>query len=136
MVSEVEQHAQQIIDVITLRPEIQLRFLALQLTCFEIVECQYDPSGSGGRTGDMADDDGSNATSSPTSSSFSICSDDEVEPSVDSGGVESRAAGSISPDGTSSRRTSFGAPVAMYRLEEIWFYDDKVDIFRARHGSL
>ncbi|RMD43341.1 hypothetical protein DV735_g1711, partial [Chaetothyriales sp. CBS 134920] len=116
--------ALQVLDIVTLRPEMELCYLGVQRQCFEVVEY---PAGQRARAqtdaasippeGDdsVASDEGAEDQEGDDDSDFEVESDDGV-PTDDEG-----ASGPAKPS---------------FRLREILFYDDKVSIFKARHGRL
>lgn len=132
--------ALQIVDIVALRPEVELCYMGIANKCFEILESKrdhhdHDPRNEShlglpasdpdeedeeevidmGEEDDDDDDDGddSEVTESDVSSSgYQTDSDLDDE-------------GSAGKNGT-----------ARLRLREILFYDDKVAVFKARHGRL
>ncbi|KAL1863088.1 hypothetical protein VTK73DRAFT_6432 [Phialemonium thermophilum] len=166
---EPKELALQIIDVITLRPEIQLCYVGISAKCFEVLESRPNEQGSssasstnGGSSAseasgvaphadgnvDAAADstDDENAEDEETSEE----EDDEEEETEDEdvGDDANTPTSPTEPDETQSETSdaddsdddSFVEPDAstrvQLRLREILFYDDKVAIFKARHGRL
>jgi hypothetical protein len=131
--------ALQVLDVVALRPELELCYLGIQTKCFEILEYSagQKPSvsdlasaGHGSGVGGESDED----------------SEEDVH-SVDEHGVEetsSEVGSAREEDGMDSEDEEIGDGVGaavrgkakVFKLREILFYDDKVSIFRARHGRL
>ncbi|KAI1501694.1 hypothetical protein F5X99DRAFT_381394 [Biscogniauxia marginata] len=155
---EPKELAFQIVDIITLRPEIQLCYVGIGNKCFEILETrrndnsnsasesnshhhhghgvivmeEEDDDEDGGSEGDEEteeeeeeddEDEDGDANDEITNTSPTDGEDDFTEVSDD---AESEA--------DSSR--DVGELVPRLRLREILFYDDKVAIFKARHGKL
>jgi hypothetical protein len=145
----------QVVDVIVLRPEVELCYMGVSHKCFEILEnrphdeahgaMDTHPSavngGAGGVVTDEEDDDEDDDGSDDD--------DDDQEESDDNGTAIGAPAGTIDPDETDeeisdhedSDTDSFdgsedGRSKVRLRLREILFYDDKVAIFKARHGKL
>ncbi|KKK26530.1 hypothetical protein ARAM_006126 [Aspergillus rambellii] len=131
---DLKELALQVLDIVTLRPEIGLGYVGMQSKCYEILEGKssdpYDfpetddihsegfvpgaENWAGSDTNDEdTDDDGS------TMGSHSELSSDDRR-SLD--------------DGDSDYES--GRPHVSFRLREILFYDDKIAIFKARHGVL
>jgi len=146
--------ALQVLDIIALRPEIELCYLGVEKKCFEILEYKSsylrraspspnsfnhdtigmtthtmvedddDEDHDGGAAQhidhfvapDMSDDEGENWDAGSHASSGLEETDDEHDD--DEGG-----------DGQDQGQKAF-------RLREILFYDDKISIFKARHGKL
>lgn len=147
----LKEIAYQIVDIVTLRPEIQLCYVGVKHKCYEIMEARNSPvSGSSNLgpngpiygngeqvantmdeddhfsetegdedTEDDADDDDNNANMSVDDDEFTEVSDDEDSE------VE------LTSEGDEGEYFK-----ARFRLREILFYDDKVSIFKARHGRL
>lgn len=138
----------QVVDVIVLRPEVELCYMGVSHKCFEILENrpQDDGHGSaethsslanGGPGGTLTDDD---------DGSDDDGSDDEEEDEEDDNGTA--IAAQNDPDETESEISDHDSDTDSYdgleddrlrdrlRLREILFYDDKVAIFKARHGRL
>jgi len=146
--------ALQVLDIIALRPEIELCYLGVEKKCFEILEYKSnylrraspspnsfnhdtigmtthtmvedddDEDHDGGAAHhinhfaapEMSDDEGENWDAGSHASSGLDETDDERDD--DEGG-----------DGQDQGQKAF-------RLREILFYDDKISIFKARHGKL
>jgi len=142
----------QVIDVIVLRPEVELCYMGVSHKCFEILEnrphdeahgaMDSHPSAvNGGPVTDEEDDDEDEEGSDDD--------DDEQGESDDNGTAIGAPAGIVDPDETDedisdhedSDTDSFdgsedGRSKVRLRPREILFYDDKVAIFKARHGKL
>jgi hypothetical protein len=149
---EAKELALQIVDIITLRPEIQLCYVGISNKCFEILEARSKEglssgsetslllshvSGSndssaddddGGSDGDTTDDDETDDDDTPTS----VADPDDTASEAAS---EAASDSQDSDDDPSSFADRVHARTRL-RLREILFYDDKVAIFKARHGKL
>lgn len=145
--------ALQVVDVVVLRPEVELCYMGISHKCFEILENRPhdDAHGSG-------DSHSSPANAAPAFNG--TFTDDEDEGSDDEGSDEddeqdeeedngTAVTAQVDPDETESEISdhddsdsdSFdgsddGRAKVRLRLREILFYDDKVAIFKARHGKL
>jgi len=135
--------AMQIMHTVSLRPAMELCYIGIMDKCFEIQEGnrQSGDRGEPGTTlveGDDDDDDDERR---------GLEEDDEDEASEDDAGAHTNPAMSTSfDDDEETEAEDSGAESAesedseeghsRFRLREILFYDDKVDIFRARHGRL
>lgn len=149
----------QMTDIITLRPEIQLCYVGIMDKCFEILENRPSDSASSsqqnvnstptnhahGDTGmehapiiveDATDED-------DTTDDFDHHEDDDDDD--DNSQDEGTPGSPVEHEDTQSDHSyndsdddSFveTPPTAHLRLKEILFYDDKVAIFKARHGRL
>jgi hypothetical protein len=136
-----------VVDMIFLRPEIELCYLGISNKCFEILENRNKEDGNstsdlpttgvpGGHVTDDEDDEGASEGSDDD--------DDEDEDEDDGTATEAVEADNVeyetsdpgdseveSTDGIDDDRSKFHL-----RLREILFYDDKVAIFKARHMRL
>ncbi|KAL4970690.1 uncharacterized protein BDV14DRAFT_161710 [Aspergillus stella-maris] len=134
---DLKELAMQVLDIVTLRPEISISYLGMQNKCYELLEgkgTEYDlsepddtPSDglvpgpepwAGSETNDEESDEDDEAVTTDDSHSDS---DDEDRRSLDDDDASEYECG--------RQRVSF-------RLREILFYDDKIAIFKARHGVL
>ncbi|KAL8688158.1 MAG: hypothetical protein Q9224_004956 [Gallowayella concinna] len=132
--------ALQVVDIIALRPEIELCYLGLAYRCFEIMEGTYNSDA----TVTFRDP----ATSGPVASPGSIIdSDEESEEDEVEEDEEDATDGGLHDSDSASENDSFGESDAEVerergrkeihlKLREILFYDEKVSIFKARHGKL
>lgn len=137
--------ALQVIDIVALRPELELCYLAIGQKCFEIVEGKYDKR-PWARTDIGAETNPPSSDTTPTISSDEdddLQDDDDDEAAngaipVDVNEVESDESSSPQPapeELVDSWASEGDSPVTL-RLREILFYDDKVAIFKARNGHL
>ncbi|KAK5686114.1 hypothetical protein LTS10_002228 [Elasticomyces elasticus] len=129
--------AAQIVDVVVLRPEVELCYMGIANKCYEILEHKRDPDGRpeshlGIAGGAMIDDPtGSDAEDDDEEEDGE--EDDEEEEVEEAEETES----DDDEDADDSEDEADGDQhVARLRLREILFYDDKVAIFKARHGRL
>ncbi|KAI1623564.1 hypothetical protein EDD37DRAFT_631959 [Exophiala viscosa] len=152
--------ALQVLDIVALRPELELCYLGIQNQCFEILEYANVrkgsslagpfPSNSNPHSGDDVETDqaagghghaghhGLNQHAHHGHAHVQSHSDDEGDGDMnDSSDFEavSDTDGDIT-DGESEEGTSSNMPKPTWRLREILFYDDKISIFKARHGKL
>lgn len=128
--------ALQIVDIISMRREIQLAYVGLWHKCFEIAEVEVgDGAGTGFSDNDHHSLFGSYADHTDEESE----GDDETDEDEDDNGND-ESAEEASDDGQSEADSSVGEtanrPPPRLRLREILFYEDKVELFRARHGKL
>lgn len=141
--------ALQVVDIISLRPEVQLCYMGVSHKCFEILENRshddnasgadaVPPAANGGLGGTVIDNEEDDDDEEGSDD------DDDDEEEDDDG----TAIGAIDPDETESDVSDHEESDAdsfisdendsklKLRLREILFYDDKVAIFKARHGKL
>lgn len=146
----------QVVDIVTLRPEIEICYMGIQSKCFEILENRHhdDPpnflyhdsttspanAGPGGVGMGDADDD----------SDAEDDDDDEHDDDDDDGDTAAGVPPATDADETESDMgeesntesddeaggSEDGKKKPKLRLREILFYDDKVSVFKARHGRL
>jgi hypothetical protein len=146
--------ALQVVDVIVLRPEVELCYMGVSHKCFEILENRPhdDPHSSadaqssavnGGIGGAVTDEDDEDEDEDGSDE------EEEEEEEEDDNGTAIGAPAGIDPDETESEISDHddsdtdswdgsddGRSKVKLRLREILFYDDKVSIFKARHGRL
>ena len=144
---KIKELALQVVDVVAIRPEVELCYFGLANTCFEILgynqadgsyEVHHDLSASitaevdgENEDHDDYDDDGNNEdiqNVNDTNADLGQQADSED-------GTDSDSADSASGDGDDNNLDD-GNHTTAFKLREILFYDDKVSIFRARHGRL
>lgn len=138
-------------DIITLRPEIQLCYVGVSNKCFEILEnhpsdsCSNCHNGSGGSANPVnAEGSMSHAPVVVEDATDEDDTEDDDQDDEDSQDEDTPTSPTEPEDGLSehsydeSDDDSFVEPTAQTRLKlrEILFYDDKVGIFKARHGRL
>ncbi|KKY37053.1 putative f-box domain-containing protein [Diaporthe ampelina] len=155
---EPKELVMQVADIITLCPEIQLCYVGISTKCFEIMEQRAsDVAGTGllngnGGAANGVNGHGSNIDQPPaevdeaTDEDENDTEDNSDDP--DDSDDEGTPTSPTDPDETQSEEhhsdededddDSFVEPAAKtrLRLREILFYDDKVAIFKARHGRL
>ncbi|KAK1687819.1 F-box domain-containing protein [Colletotrichum godetiae] len=151
--------ALQMVDIITLRPDIQLCYVGISTKCFEILESKpAEESGAsttsvaadqgvvGHESGvDGEDDDEEDEVPTDDDDTASQVDEDTSEEETDDtpgnavhadDSQSEASAAQDSDDDDSMRDADYGTSRPRLRLREILFYDDKVAIFKARHGRL
>ena len=135
--TDPKELALQILDVVSIRPDVGITYLGIQSKCYEILEK---------RNGDKDDEfDGSDSSHSGvlqpsggdmTESENDDDSDEDIQigNTVETQSVLSADEADLS-DGEDSE-SDISKPQTTFRLREILFYDDKITIFKARHGVL
>jgi hypothetical protein len=151
---EPKEFALQVMDIITLRPEIQLCYLGIMNKCFELLEW-YNPDNNAQGDNSSAGIEIHPDVQEPSTDNEDTTDDDDDDDDDDDEGTETvddedNNASGADPDETQSEDEDGGdsdddsfveegvhAPRRpRVRLREILFYDDKVAIFKARHGRL
>lgn len=148
--------ALQVVDIVALRPEVELCYMGVGTKCFEILESRREwdsrtenahlglPSMNGGVVTsegeeDEADDDededdedldGDSDADDDTESDADDDDDDDDDDDFDDELTDSDS------DSDDAPRKGKHGRAAKLRLREILFYDDKVAVFKARHGKL
>lgn len=143
---DARELALQIVDIVTLKPDVELCYMGIANKCFEILENRRNGAGlrerDEGRTESHLDapDGGENDDDDHAGSDEEEPDEDEeegedVEAEVD---TESEDEDDADDDTESDAESTEGGRGgnARLRLREILFYDDKVAIFKARHGRL
>jgi hypothetical protein len=139
--------AMQVVDVIFLRPEVELCYLGISNKCFEIIESRKTPATNydevtgpaDGPSDHLSDDDDDG-----DGSDDDVEDDDDEEDEDDGTATEAvEADGSSYPesdpwdsDAESSQGSVDDRHKMSLRLREILFYDDRIAIFKARHMRL
>ena len=152
---DAKELASQVVNiVIALRPEIELCYMGILTKCFEILEnrnhdesrfsshdsrtnsAHAGPGGVGDSDGDSDgsdddhdDDDDDDSDNSPLAPAVPANNNAEDSDSEESNGHSSYTDDEANDEGN-------GKCAPKFRLREILFYDDKISIFKARHGRL
>lgn len=124
---DFREAALQVCDIVSLRPELELCYLGIEAKCYEVLEYSVGrrtsvedftsvPSANVQSDGDSEEED---------EASEHVIEDEEVDES------EVDMEGSVATDDERGER-----PARQFKLREILFYDDKVAVFKARHGKL
>ena len=134
--------------MIVLRPEVELCYMGVSHKCFEILENRPHDEGhgptdthsslaNGGPGGAVTDDEeGSEEEGSDEEEEEEEDSGTAIAPQIDPDETESEVSDHEDSDSDSSDGSEDGRSKVRLRLREILFYDDKVAIFKARHGRL
>ncbi len=140
--------ALQIVDIVALRPEVEVCYMGIASKCFEILENRRTASGSwetrpeshlGHHPGNDEDDaaDGSEEDDGEDEDDGEAGAEDEEGGEEVEEDAETESEDDEEDDEEQSEAGSDGGRGAQrLRLREILFYDDKVAIFKARHGRL
>ncbi|KAI9685274.1 MAG: hypothetical protein M1822_004647 [Bathelium mastoideum] len=146
--------ALQIVDIVTLRPEIELCYMGIMKKCFEILENKrpdYDLRGDnnalladgigGGSTAmDMTHGADGSASDDDDDDEDEDDEDDDLDGGLGGDGDETESDASEETPTDSEDEDAYSTiddrTGPKLRLREILFYDDKVAIFKARHGRL
>lgn len=130
--------ALQIVDIVALRPEVELCYMGIANKCFEILENRRDWDGIARPESHL----GMVGTSSEEDEDEEVEVEEEEEEVEEEVGTESEEevddADEDDEDGDVDSESEVDSErhAARLRLREILFYDDKVAVFKARHGRL
>lgn len=134
---DLRELALQILDIVSIRPELKITYIGLQTKCYQILEAhsngsdsEFDETQAVGQALQNGDDGLSAFEEDPLE--LSEEDDGPLEAlSHDSDPLSSDLSddSETEPDENSTLRVHF-------RLQEILFYDDKISIFKARHGVI
>jgi len=145
---DARELALQVIDIVTLRPGIELCYLAIAGKCFEVLEARpvnreqrvdsdesssYDSGSDEGEEDendedDEDDDDDSEADGQDAEAGHSTAGHGEDGDETE---TEDEVASDYDEDFDAQQKKQM-----RLRLREILFYDDKISVFKARHGRL
>ncbi|KAI0468603.1 hypothetical protein F4859DRAFT_194159 [Xylaria cf. heliscus] len=129
--------ALQIVDICSLRREIRLAYVGLGDKCFEITEVEHNSRGNNQDDNDHAvpvdDVDHINDNSEGDDMTDD---DEEIEPFMDAEGEFTDEVSDDDQSEADSFTEATNNSLPRLRLREILYYDDKVELFRARHGKL
>jgi hypothetical protein len=148
---EPREIAMQVVDVIVLRPEVELCYMGVSHKCFEILENRPHDDGhgsadhhsslaNGGPGGTVTDDEEASDEDGSEEEDEDDDDDDDngtaIAAQIDPDETESEISDHDDSDSDSYDGSEEGRLKVRLRLREILFYDDKVAIFKARHGKL
>jgi hypothetical protein len=141
-----QELALQVVDIVTLRPEIEICYMGLGPKCFEVLENKPSTYDARAETGspDISPGaiPGAYGGNDPLAMTDDETEDDDEDDMDGDGGAISgdETASELSDGHDTSDDESFThddeRKTPRLRLREILFYDDKVAIFKARHGRL
>lgn len=125
----------QVLDIVALRPEISISYVGMQTKCYEILEGK-------GNEYDTETDDVHSEGFVPGAETWAGSDTNDEDSDDDDEGMTVDSQSDLSEDDRHSLEDDDasdydnGRPRVSFRLREILFYDDKIAIFKARHGVL
>ncbi|KAF2278559.1 uncharacterized protein EI97DRAFT_415221 [Westerdykella ornata] len=137
--------AMQVLDIVHLRPEIQLCYMGITTKCFEILEtkpCANDLRHENMHDGPYATQDQLSSDDDESEVTEDDIEDDDFDDMPGAGGAGEETASETSDDGgqhEDSDDDSFlqdERKAPRLRIREILFYEEKIETLRARHGIL
>ena len=142
--------ALQIVDIVALRPEVEVCYMGIASKCFEILDHRISAGADSWSRGRTESQLGFQGETEPGSDAEDDEEEDaeaegEEEPAEEPEQVPAEAETESEDDDDADDDTESdgdgediggGKGTARLRLREILFYDDKVAVFKARHGRL
>lgn len=135
---DLKDLAMQILDIVSIRPELKVTYIGIQTNCYQIREEKSEPKSS---ESELASDGPASQTGFdffPFNGGFGDFpfnwadgDEDEDEDQPDQDPLDQEDPESELSDSDADEKSSIH-----FSLREILFYDDQVSIFKARHGSL
>ncbi|KAI7665711.1 hypothetical protein KC318_g6951 [Hortaea werneckii] len=136
-----------IMDIVALRPEVELCYMGIQSKCFEILENKREwngrPDSHLGMSGTAMDDGPSDGEDEDEGDVEDDVDDEDDEEGQDDELDETESDDDADDDdddddddASDLEEATIDGRAARLRLREILFYDDKVAVFKARHGKL
>ena len=138
----VKELAMGVVDVVTLRPEVELCYLGIFSKCFEILEKKHVAKRKHSITTHSTASEDTDEDSVDDDYHQSENDEEDEDGGVPAPEVSSPPAAAISDADDENISSSeeeeevLMANKLKYKLREILFYDDKISIFKARHGRL
>ncbi|KAJ5369878.1 uncharacterized protein N7496_005970 [Penicillium cataractarum] len=127
----LKELALQVLDIVSIRPDLKITYIGLQARCYQILE--------GGRDGSEPYFDEAHGIDHPSDLDDDV-EDDSMSPTGDehdsSMPDDSDRLSSDLSDGYDTEQEDDGVSRVRFRLQEILFYDDKISVFKARHGVI
>lgn len=132
---DAKELALQILDIVSIRPDVGINYIGIQSKCYEILEKR-----NGDKDEEFDGSDSSHSGALPASGEDLSGSDNDDDSDDDiqaDSAVDAQSMLSDEPvsDGEDSG-SDIARPQTVFRLREILFYDDKITIFKTRHGVL
>lgn len=124
--------ALQVLDIVSIRPDLKITYIGLESKCYQILE------GSPKDNNNTDYDDPNAHANSPSNNGDDLSAFDD-DPLDDGGSQDDEhdTTGLSSDSSDESDSEAEGdSSRARFRVQEILFYDDKISIFKARHGVL
>lgn len=128
---DLKELALQVLDIVSIRPDLKITYIGLQGKCYQILE--------GGRDGGEPAFDRTHGVDRHSNGDDDGVFEDEngddhnhFSASDDSGHLSS----DLSDGYDDTEQEDEGVSRVRFRLQEILFYDDKISIFKARHGVI
>lgn len=130
---DLKEVALQVLDIVSIRPELRITYIGLETKCYRILEAS-----SNGHDPDFDQPNGHSTASGYNSSAFDGDPMDDTDEDDEAPDPPDQDPDLLSSDLSDDYDTEpeDNASRVRFRLQEILFYDDKISIFKARHGVL
>ena len=133
---DLKELALQVLDIVSIRSELRITYIGLLMKCYQILEtCSKGDDLEGDESPANGDDphDDNDGLSSFDEEPVDLSEDDGQPPSAAPNDTDSFSSDVSDYD---TEPDENGASYVRFRLQEILFYDDKISIFKARHGVI
>ena len=135
--ADTRELALQIVDIVALRPELEICYLGIMKKCFEVLEQKPGPGKSDHHSNNEVDDQsGSEDADEDDDDSGNEDDDDDYENDDDDDSDDTTSDTTDTYEDSEYGSEENGKELPALRLREILYYDDKVSVFKARHGRL
>lgn len=129
---DLKELALQVLDIVSIRPDLKITYIGLQSKCYQILE-KNGPNTSTDLDGTQSMD--SNFRSG--NDGLAAFDDETMDTSDDDQDIpDNHELLSDFSDESESELEEDSASRVHFKLQEILFYDDKISIFKARHGVI
>lgn len=123
--------ALQVLDIVSIRPELKITYIGLESKCYQILEESHRDNNA-----DHDETTGNSSTAPGNGDDISAFQDDPLDEDVPQEDEHDTAGLSGDSSDDYDTEAEENTSRAVFRIREILFYDDKISIFKARHGVL
>ncbi|KAJ5123622.1 hypothetical protein N7448_009719 [Penicillium atrosanguineum] len=124
---DLKELALQVLDIVSIRPELKITYIGLETKCYQILEATS--------TGDFENPQANDTSTGDDGFHFdpaALTDDDDDEP----GQQDPELMSSDPSEDDYDADLDESIFCVRFTLQEILFYDDKISIFKARHGVI
>ncbi|KAF7717744.1 Uncharacterized protein PECH_007693 [Penicillium ucsense] len=137
LASELKEFALQVLDIVSIRPDLKLTYIGLRSKCYQIMESEAGDEGEVGKSGyDTDRQPDLEYWTSDAEEAMSTTGSDHHNPPAARNPYDSDALSSDFSDGDDSDLEANTESRTRFWLYEMPYCDDKVSIFKARHAAL
>ncbi len=132
----------QIVDLIAIRPEIQLSYLGLEDSCFQLIENMHSTqsrraTGFDSETMDIDDNSDFNESESEENDDEDMTDDDVPGPLPSDDPTDAYSGdGEDGAEDSEEDLSELEREEPAIKIRQILFYDSMVSVFKARHGDI